>query len=230
MSTGHLHGDEKGEAELFEMLGEGDTAKLYARKVTLDTSHDIPYGGGNSVDGKTVYIDRGLYRDVMDGKVAVRGMSPKQIIQAWVEHEHTEWAVDSGDNPVDAYLGAHGFAIAKEHNFVRMLRIDTERYEDCIAPALQRCQARDPENPPRDLWCGPYLDNPTSRDKELLRIFRAKGVVDAFKASKIEAEYGIGEHQCRDCKYFGGGELAPCEKVCGLVRANRHCDWWTARR
>ena len=52
MSTGHLHGDEKGEAELYEMLGEGDTAKLYARKAKLDTSCDIPYGGGVSVDGK----------------------------------------------------------------------------------------------------------------------------------------------------------------------------------
>jgi hypothetical protein len=89
---------------------------------------------------------------------------------------------------------------------------------------------RDPENPPRDLWCGPYLDDPDKRDLALLRIFRAKGVVDAFKASKIDADYGIGETECRDCRYYGGGTFSTCEKVCGIVRANRHCDWWMAKK
>src|SRR6266851_533215 len=77
--------------------------------------------------------------------------------------------------------------------------------------------APDPDNPPRDLWCGPYLDPPTARDQEILRIFRAKGVADAFKASKPAAEYGIGAEKCRDCRHFAGGKLGECEKVCGLV-------------
>src|SRR5580704_8310827 len=122
MSTGHRRNARKTDAELYQMLGEGDTSALYAKKVVLDTAHDIPYAGGVSVDGKTVYIDRRLYRDVIDGRLAVRGMSPQQIIQTWIEHEHTEKAIDDGDNPVDAYLGAHGFGTAKEHAFVRLLR------------------------------------------------------------------------------------------------------------
>jgi hypothetical protein len=230
MSTGHLHGDEtKSDADLHKMLGEGDTPDLYGRKVKLDTSHDIPYAGGSSVDGKTVYIDRTAYREVLDGKVRVRGMTGRQIIDMWIEHEHTEWAVDAGDNPVDTYSAAHAFATANEHHHVAVFGINPERYEAAIRPAIERCIKRDPENPPRDLWCGPYLDDPTPRDKELLRIFRAKGVLDAFKASKITAGYGIGDRECKDCRYFGGGELASCEKVCGLVRANRHCKWWTAK-
>jgi hypothetical protein len=229
MSTGHRRDARKTDAELYQMLGEGDTSALYAKKVALDTAHDIPYAGGVSVDGKIVYIDRRLYRDVIDGRLAVRGMSPRQIIQAWIEHEHTEKAVDDGDNPVDAYLGAHGFGTAKEHAFVRLLRVDPKRYEGAIAPALDRCAKRDPDNPPRDLWCGPYLDQPTARDQEILRIFRAKGVADAFKASKLAAEYGIGAEKCRDCGHFAGGKLGECEKVCGLVRWNRRCDWYEAK-
>jgi hypothetical protein len=142
-------------------------------------------------------------------------MSPRQIIQAWIEHEHTEKAVDDGDNPVDAYLGAHGFG--------------PKRYEGAIAPALDRCAKRAPDNPPRDLWCGPYLDPPTARDQEILRIFRAKGLADAFKASKPAAEYGIGAEKCRDCRRFAGGKLGECEKVCGLVRWNRRCDWYSEK-
>ena len=228
MSTGHRHGARKTDAELYRMLGEGDTSALYAMTITLDTSHDIPYAGGASVDGATIYIDRKLYREIMDGKVAVRGMSPRQIVQAFVEHEHTEKAVDDGDNPVDAYLGAHGFGTAKEHAFVRMLQVDPKRYEAAISDALDRCAKRGPDNPPRDLWCGPYLDDPTPRDREILRIFRVKSVADAFKASKLAAGYGVGAEKCEDCKYFSGGTLGPCEKVCGLVRWNRRCDWFEA--
>jgi hypothetical protein len=228
MSTGHRHGAPKTDAELYRMLGEGDTSALYAKTITLDTGHDIPYAGGASVDGRTIYVDRKLYREIMDGKVAVRGMSPRQIIQAFVEHEHTEKAVDDGDNPVDAYLGAHGFGTAKEHAFVRMLQVDPRRYEAALSDALDRCAKRAPDDPPRDLWCGPYLDDPTPRDREILRIFRVKGVADAFKASKLAAGYGVGAEKCEDCKHFSGGTLGPCEKVCGLVRWNRRCDWFEA--
>jgi hypothetical protein len=231
MSTGHLYGEEKkSDAELYQMLGEADTASLYARKIKLDASHDVPYAGGVSVDGETVYVDRMLYREVKYGKASVRGITGPQLIQAFIEHEHTEWAIDCGDNPVDTYPAAHAFATAKEERFVKQLGVNPERYEEAIRPALERCVKRDPVNPPRDLWCGPYLDDPTPRDKELLRILRGKSVWDAFKASKIDADYGIGARECKDCRYFGGGKLAPCERVCGLVRANRQCKWWETKK
>lgn len=228
MSTGH-RGEAKPVAELYRMLGQRDTDDLYARPVKLDTSKDVPYAGGVSIDGKTVYIDAKLFREVMEGRVAVHGMTPKQIAQAWIEHEHTEWAIDAGDNPADSYQACHGFATAKEERFVDQLGVEPGRYEEAIEPALKRCMARDPKNPPRDLWCGPYLDDPTPRDLEILSIFRAKGVEDAFKKSKIDVHYGIGAQQCQNCKHFGvgpkrHGDLATCEIVCGLVRYDRQCD------
>ena len=222
-------GEKKSVAETFQILGEGDTPKLYGKPVALDVSCDIPYTGGVSVDGKTVYIDRTIYRKVMDGKVSVRGMSPRQLITVWIEHEHAEKAIDDGDNPADAYQAAHGFATCKEEETVRHMGVNPKRYEEAIKPALLRCIARDPKQPPKDLWCGPYLDEPTPRDKEILRVFRSKGVLDAFKKSKLEMNYGMRGNECRKCVHFGGGELAQCEVVCGLVRADRGCDAWKGK-
>jgi hypothetical protein len=230
MAVGHQHaeGQKKTLAELYQMLGEGDTARLYARPVTLDTSHDIAYAGGNSVDGKTVYIDRRLYADIQSGKIAVRGMTAKQIVRCIVEHEHTEWAIMAGDNPVDTYLPSHLFAECKEDEEAGSSR---ERYEAALKGPVAACARRDPENPPRDLWCGPYRDSEDARDKELLRLMRAKGVVDAFKRSKFDVHYGIRANKCGQCEHYGepGKVLSPCSEVGGLVRADRVCDLWEAK-
>jgi hypothetical protein len=234
MSTGNLVGEKKSVAETFQILGEGDTPKLYGRTVTLDLSNDVPYTGGVSVDGMTVYIDRSAVAELKTNKTGVRGMSPRQVIAVWCEHEHAEKAAEDGDNPADAYLAVHGVATCKEEESVRLMGVNPDRYEEAIKPLLLRTMARDPEDPPKDLWCGPYLDDPTPRDKELLRIFRAKGVLDAFKKSKVAMNYGMRGHECRKCVHFGDGkpvhgDLAQCEVVCGLVRANRGCDAWKGK-
>jgi hypothetical protein len=226
LSVGHRRGEKKSFEDLYKFLGTGDTPKLYAAPVKLDTSHDVPYAGGNSADRKTVYIDRRLHAEVMSGKVWVRGMSKDNIVQAWLEHEHAEKAIDDGDNPVDVYEGAHGFATAKEEKFIEQLGIDPDKYEAAIAPALKRCLNRSFDNPPRDLWCGPYLDHPTPRDAEILRVFRKCGVEDAFKMSKVDAEYGIGQDECKTCKHYGGGQLNTCAIVSGIVRHDRQCDYY----
>jgi hypothetical protein len=238
MSTGHLKYEKKSDAELYKMLGQGDTPKLYARPVKLITSKSIPYGGGTSVDGKHVYIDEILYAEIMCRRfiprakwVIVRGMSPAQVVHSIIEHEHTEFSVDAGENPVDVYEAAHEYAVAKEHRFVRQLGVDPDYYEAKLKPALDRCLARYPADPPKDLWCGPYLDKPTPRDREIIRILKQKGVVDASKLSKEDVGYGIGEEECRRCAMFEclGRDLSTCSLVSGLVRANRHCERWTAK-
>jgi hypothetical protein len=234
MSVGHhpAGGVKKSVKELYRMLGEGDTSELYARSVRLITDRDIPYGGGTSVDGREVFIDRRLYADIMAGRVAVRGMSAKQIVQAIIEHEHTEWSVDAGDNPCDAYQPSHEFAEAKEDRFVDQLGVDPERYEAALRAPLAACLRRDPENPPTNLWCGPYVDEPDARDREILRIFRAKGVVDAHKKSKIEVHYGIGAVQCATCRHYEkvGATRSTCQGVSGIVRFDRSCDDYAQRK
>jgi hypothetical protein len=235
MSVGHVKRVTKTTEELYLILGEADTSAHYAKPVKLDTSHDIPYAGGVSVDSRMVYIDRRLYDDVKAGKVCVRGMGWKQIINCFVEHEHTEKSVDDGDNPVDVYQAAHGMATAKEYEAAEAIlgKGKADRYEDALEGALAACEKRDPANPPKDLWCGPYLDEPTARDKELLRIFKAKGVTDAFKLAKSDPTvmYRMAGRKCEDCAMYEhpGKDLSTCELVCGLVRNNRQCERYVSR-
>jgi hypothetical protein len=239
MSTGNLRYEKKNEDELYEVLGDRDTPELYARKFKVDTTHDIPYMGANSIDGATVYIDRVGYRDCMDGITYVRGMSPSQIVRSWIEHEHSEWAIEFGENPSQTYPSSHGYATAKEHKFVKMLPVDPDRYERCIKSALERAMDRfiaggTKCNPPYDLWCGPVLDDPDKKDKEVIRILQAKGIKDAFKKSKGEVKYGLGPNKCKDCAMFGDRDIVPhlrkCDVVNGLVRDEYWCEHWVARK
>jgi hypothetical protein len=229
MSTGAPAAAAKSDADLYKVLGEGNTSELYARPVRIVTLFDVPYGGGSSVDGKEVYIDRDLHEWIKSGRLAVKGMTAGQLEQAIVEHEHTEWAVDVGDNPVDRYDAAHEFATAKEHRFVFQLRVDPEFYEKCIRGSLDKIVKKAVRHPPPGLWCGPYLDKPTPRDKEILSAFRRLGVDDAHKESKIDVHYGIGPNECRTCVMWGNyrgdkGDLRHCDLVSGLTRIDRTCD------
>jgi hypothetical protein len=243
MSIGHLRYHRKSREEVYRFLGMGDTPKILARKLKpVNHFHTIPYGGGISVDGSQVYIDQDLYREVMSGIIRVRGMSPSQLIGRWIEHEHVEKTIADGDNPIDTYPPAHEIATDKEEEGVEDIGRAPDVYESEIKPALQRCLKRALNligskrfNPPIELWCGPYLDDPTADDRRLLAAFRAHGVIDAFKASKEAAGYGIGAEECRDCAHLEGQcgavkALHLCSEVAGLVRVDRHCRWWQASK
>jgi hypothetical protein len=243
MSAGHRADvRQKSEAELLEVLGQGDTPKLMAQSFAVDHAHDIAYAGGASIDRRTVYVDRTLYRDIMAGRVKARGLSPHQLIERIIDHEHTEKAVDDGNNPVDVYEPAHAYALRREHDGVEDITGPggTERYEKDLRPALAQCQTRFLQlgrraDPPKDLWCGPYIDHATAADRKILQIMRAKGVRDAHKVSKFEVHYGTGPEECRRCSMFGAGHpdngaaLRECSLVAGLVRDDRWCDQWKSR-
>lgn len=243
MSAGNKREEAKTVAQVYGALGSGDTAELYGQPYKVVTNRDIAYAGGTSVDRQRVYIDEQLYKDVMSGTVAVKGLTPNDIIRAWLEHEHTEKATDDGDNPYDDYSGAHAIALGKENWFIeqRIGKDGVERYESTIKPALDACARRfiaagNKANPPTDLWCGPYIDDQTAQDKKIIAILKAKGVTDAFKWAKSDAHYGMGATQCRDCKHFAptisqeNGRIGDCEQICGLVRWDRTCDEWTPKK
>lgn len=231
MSAGH-QSRPKPQAELTRMMGEGDTPELIAKTVRLDTAHGVGYGGGNSVDGRTVYVDDRLYAELMDG-AAYAGASPDDVLRAWIDHEHVEWAIDVGDNPVDSYQAAHSFASAAEDHVYKQSGHDPDRVNGAVAAMLDRCVARYPRRAPRDLWCGPYLDvafgddpKDAARAKEIIRAYREQGVIDAFKVSKVEVHYGISDVQCKKCTMYEcpGKQISTCSVVSGLVRADRSCD------
>ncbi len=228
--------------ELYSVLGERDTPKLYDQPYRIDVDHDCPTGAGNSLDRKTKYVDRVLYQELMDNAFVATGLSPMQILFRWLDHEHCEKCIVDGENPADTYAPAHDRGLRKEHEGVIAILTPRnaketqevlQRYEETIWPAIMRCYHRPITKPPVDLWCGPLLDAPTGRDKEILEALRRYGVIDAGKRSKASVHYQIGPSNCEDCRNWhpdfmseAHGELAACSKVNGLVRHNRTCDLW----
>jgi hypothetical protein len=232
--------DESTIAQALAILGAGDTPQLYQRGFSLDTAHDICTGACNSLDRKTVYIDRTLFATVMDGEYKATGLEPKQIIRLWCEHEHSEKAMVDGDNPVDFYTPAHTRALAIEHAALEIIVGPGKRrlYEDTIWPGLDYCYNKQKiTKPPKDMWCGPLNDEVTERDEELLEILAKLGVVDATKHSKRSSQYGFNSHSCKTCRHFNpdfisqqGGALAACYAVSGLVREDRGSVYWAPKR
>ena len=250
MTIGHrLEADELSDtsvAELYAQLGAGDTPELYEQAYDINTEYDCPTGAGNSLDRKTVYFDRLLYQEVMDGEFKSTGLSPPQIIRRWCDHEHSEICLSYGDNCVDTYEPCHDRALKKEHLGVLDIRCpkdnaDAKRilkeYEATIWPGLFRAYHRPVAKAPRDYWCGPLLDKPTDRDEEILATLRGLGVIDAAKYSKYEMRYGFGGKKCVDCTgWYPGlvsqerGQLAACYRISGLVRDSRWCEMWDEKK
>lgn len=226
--------------ELYSVLGERDTPCLYDEPYTVNAEFDIAWGAGNSVDRRTKYIDRLLYQQVRDGEFGATGLEPEQIIEAWLDHEHCEKCIVDGDNPVDTYWPGHKRALRKEHERVLTIlgRDDGKRkvahYEKVIWPGLEACYKRPVLRVPIDLWCGPILDAlEDDQDREILARLQRLGVVDAKKRSKYDTHYGFGKKPCIECRYFNRkplpepqGPIAPCVITAGLVRDDRHCDFW----
>lgn len=220
---------------LYSVLGESDTPYLFDQGYKLDTEHDCPTGGGNTIDRKTKLIDRVLYTQVMDNEFKASGLERMQIVNAWLQHEHVEICIVDGDNPIDTQPPAHQRALRREHEFVKFCGAKPKTYEETIWPGLVACYHRPVKKPHPLFWCGPLLSDPTERDEELLAELRKHGVIDAFKRGKYDVHYGIGARLCADCLHWHpdrlkqeAGSIAMCEIVTGLVRHDRHCDHWTA--
>ena len=218
-------------AQFFKVARSGDTAEMMAQwPPQIIEDYDIPDAAGISVDRKRCYIDRGLAKKIRSGEITVRGMTADQIIIAIALNEHGEITIVDGDNQVDTYWPAHELITPFEHWFVILCGALPSEYEDALAPGIAVAEAQDPENPPLDPWCGPYLEDPDENDLRVLKILRAKGVVDAFKQSKKSLHYGVGEEECQRCTMYHslitGKPLGLCDIVCGMVRWDRHCDEW----
>ena len=111
---------------------------------------DVPYGGGTSRDGKTVYIDRRVpHYQTVDGKRI-------DVWQAIAHHELKEFAeMQAGKS----YADAHNDATTEEDHGVDHQGVSHADYERIIAPFVTRARAEfDPRGVPMDLNEQPYKD------------------------------------------------------------------------
>jgi hypothetical protein len=235
VSIGHRLEDwELGDTSLYDLyhaLGANDTPLLFDQPYEISFAYDWPAAGGMSLDRSTVYIDRTLYQEVMDGELKATGLEPEQLINCWIQHERVENAIITGDNPVDNYWPAHNRALAAEHEIYRIFNCDPVEVEKAIWPALVRCYKRPIKKPPLDAWCGVYNYEAGAEDEAILEQLLRLDVIDARKRSKHETSYGLGGRRCdscrnRDKKVLNQGPIFGCSIVSGSIREDRSCQFW----
>ncbi len=119
----------------------------------IDTSHDVPLGGGTSKDGKRIYIDPRIpqYLTMKDGTVV-------DVHRAIAIHEAAEKpAMDAGKG----YAAAHTQnANPAENEYLRSLGVDPAEYNAALKPYLQEIERSGKnDNLPHDLEPKPYVDS-----------------------------------------------------------------------
>ncbi len=118
-------------------------------EITIDTSYDIKYTGGYSIDGKTIFIDRNFPTSLDIG-----GKTVNILESIGRHHELTEkWL--TGD--AYEYPYAHEIADGIEKRYVESLGIDWTAYSNEVGKHLHETYARKLQRSPKDLDLSPYI-------------------------------------------------------------------------
>lgn len=209
--------NEPSPADVMAMLQAPDiTAELVFPPLIIE-DFDVPDFGGSSTNPQLVkvFIDHRIAK--ARPKLKRTGLTYEEWRPAVALHEQFEnvlhrlrkMAYDPPDGP-----SAHGFATVLEHLFVRQkLDADPDAYEADLAELIDETEAEDIRNPPLDLACFPYVDEPDARDLRILKRLAELGVVDAmhqdgdFHPEKIGAKQAPDGHWYVKDKRPGGGHL-----------------------
>ncbi len=131
-------------------------------RVRVSQRYDIPYLGGYSQDGKTIYLDHRVPDRILVGGVR---FAPRPFL---VIHERVEkWFLTVYHSP---YQRAHKIATAVEHQAVREAGALPMDYEAALKPYIRECDDETVHHVPTDLDLTPYTDEDDQRVlQELMR-------------------------------------------------------------
>jgi hypothetical protein len=132
---------------------------LLARGFTVSFDYDIPYLGGYSRDGSTIYVDRDTPAEIQRGKQSYP-VRPHGLVSGILIHEHWEkTAITAWDFDYEA---AHELATHAEHRYAReQLRLEPDLYEALWRPIIRVAEKKLLGRPlllPPDLDMMPYAD------------------------------------------------------------------------
>lgn len=223
MSAGHLDEEPATERATYALIDKHpDLLAFLEGQPMISRQYKVPYLGGISKDGKTVYVDRDLPTELPN-----TGIDPDKYI---AKHERIEWWLMTrlgmdylGKNGAD---GAHHYAVRYEHDFLALDGHDADAYEDELATYIKEDEHANlrPDDLPSDLFLGPYEDDEDSLDRKLLPILKAAAVaVTGRKLAHTVVSYGPGHSPefCRTCEYSDHAEKPTCRFV-----ANIDPDGW----
>ena len=158
MSSGDHHHGSAPSHLLDAALADPKVRQKLARGIKIDKTHDVPYLGGISRDGRTVYIDRHLPPSL---KIGGKSINPVPFLAV---HERTEHAIMTTLGL--KYAAAHKLATAAEERRVNAAGIDPGEYEKALQPYIKADAVEKLKKVPKDLFMGPYEDE---HDSGLIR-------------------------------------------------------------
>jgi hypothetical protein len=233
MSSGH-HGHQGfgiSASTMKKLYDDQHVMQNYYRDYVVNKEYDIPYLGGYSVDGHTVYLDRHLPDEItfeQDGRKY--NFRPSETIPY---HERFEKAI------MDAigwsYSHAHRAANANERRYVVQLGLPWSEYQKSLEPYIKADEIEKLVKVPPDLDMRPYYDPPVDH-KLVDRLEQAMDGGDVRK-SKKEVKYSLGhkDSHCGPVAKWKGGDcthfITPhgCEKVQGYINPTYWCELFKAK-
>ncbi len=223
MSAGHGDVDIRGlSAVTINRLLENPEIKRRLYTHGLDRSHDLPYLGGYSEDGQTVYIDRHLPETIsyqLDGRKC--SFCPDQHI---MDHECFEKAVMDvlGWNYEHAHEAANGY----ERRGVLKAGLLWQPYNKALYPFIKADEHEKLKNVPRDLDMKPYYSPPV--DKKLIaHMEAAMGRKQSKKDVDYEAVASMPSQKCSKCEHFEKPDS--CMLVRGIISPGAWCKLFEAK-
>lgn len=225
MASGDVsHFDDKpgSKQELEKLYRDQPSVRAFLREAhKLDHKHDIPYIGGISTDGKTVYLDRHVPLEIGDLPVAkliilhetieyaiIRELSRAKHDKFWFDHAHKY------------YEQAHHLATAAEDLMLTGEGLKWKTYTEALRPYYKPVEDEKLENPPKDIALYPY----TGHLYQLLWDFRKGKVSKSF----VNYRRGRAQESCGNCSMFLRSSHG-CTLVAGVIVSSDVCDKWTAK-
>ena len=154
MSCGHKKNTAAESKEVEDALNNPQVQQRLkaTRGYTINRNYDLPYLGGYSQDGNTIYLDRHLPTQLKAGSV---DFSPDDFIPI---HEHIEKAVIDGLGY--KYPPAHEIATGVERRHVIAAGLNWQSYSKSLEPYIKADEVEKIERPPPDLDTTPYQGTP----------------------------------------------------------------------
>lgn len=228
MSTGHDPDNSVADSDTIDRIMSNEAVeKCLSKYAKINKDYDLPYLGGYSEDGETIYIDRHLPDELefeFDGTTYT--FDPVQFIRI---HEETEKAVIDG---LEAeYLFAHRIANGVEKRAVIAAGLPWQQYSDCLEPYIKADEHEKLEEIPPDLDWTPYYAKPV--DKAL--IDRMRGAEGEAKRQKADNDVEYSDTRGRPSRHCGPDHDWPnnyceyytnyaCTKVAGYIDPRGGCD------
>lgn len=235
MSGGHRHHDGIGLSgnQLDRVLNSPPVRDrlLMQRKISRD--YDMPYVGGYSTDGKTIYLDRHLPEEVeleLDGQKKL--VRPDMFLAEFRGHEPVEWSVMDGLGWT--YGHAHnGPATGSERRKV-LIYLGPGwwgPWQRCMEHYIKVDAHEKIVKMPKDYDLRPILFPPVNHAL-LAAVKKAMGVSDEGKCNKKDVNYseGMASSHCGPVKAWPRGECRfyeepnSCEKVKGNIDPRYWCE------